>query len=392
LFTKPDKKINTSSLSKIKMDKEVIKKEFVKVYDNIKIIIEQARNKVYSTINTTMVQAYWEIGRTIVEEKQKGKKRADYGKYLIKDLSEKLIEEYGRGFNKRSLYEMRQFYLTFPKLHPVGAESKKLRALRAQSQKIQKLRPVGAQSQNIYDKLSWTHYRILIRIEDKEARNFYLIETANNQWSTRELERQINSLLYERLSLSKNKKEVKEFAKKGQIIEKPEDLIKDPYVLEFLDLNENEKYLEKDLESLLISKLKDFLLELGKGFSLVSRQRRINVGSEHYYIDLVFYNYILKCFVLIDLKVGKLSHKDIGQMDFYVRYFEKEIKQETDNPTIGLILCSDKDNMMIRYTLLEDNKKIFASKYKLCLPTEEQLKKELTKERFKIEMEKKLKD
>jgi len=374
------------------MDKEVIKKEFVKVYDNIKIIIEQARNKVYSTINTTMVQAYWEIGRTIVEEKQKGKKRADYGKYLIKDLSEKLIEEYGRGFNKRSLYEMRQFYLTFPKLHPVGAESKKLRALRAQSQKIQKLRPVGAQSQNIYDKLSWTHYRILIRIEDKEARNFYLIETANNQWSTRELERQINSLLYERLSLSKNKKEVKEFAKKGQIIEKPEDLIKDPYVLEFLDLNENEKYLEKDLESLLISKLKDFLLELGKGFSLVSRQRRINVGSEHYYIDLVFYNYILKCFVLIDLKVGKLSHKDIGQMDFYVRYFEKEIKQETDNPTIGLILCSDKDNMMIRYTLLEDNKKIFASKYKLCLPTEEQLKKELTKERFKIEMEKKLKD
>ena len=392
MFTKPDKKINTSSLSKIKMDKEVIKKEFVKVYDNIKIIIEQARNKVYSTINTTMVQAYWEIGRTIVEEKQKGKKRADYGKYLIKDLSEKLIEEYGRGFNKRSLYEMRQFYLTFPKLHPVGAESKKLRALRAQSQKIQKLRPVGAQSQNIYDKLSWTHYRILIRIEDKEARNFYLIETANNQWSTRELERQINSLLYERLSLSKNKKEVKEFAKKGQIIEKPEDLIKDPYVLEFLDLNENEKYLEKDLESLLISKLKDFLLELGKGFSLVSRQRRINVGSEHYYIDLVFYNYILKCFVLIDLKVGKLSHKDIGQMDFYVRYFEKEIKQETDNPTIGLILCSDKDNMMIRYTLLEDNKKIFASKYKLCLPTEEQLKKELTKERFKIEMEKKLKD
>ncbi|MBU2589317.1 MAG: DUF1016 family protein [Nanoarchaeota archaeon] len=364
------------------MKKEVIKKGFSNIYDNIKIIIEQARNKTFKVINSVMVQAYWEIGRTIVEEEQKGKKRADYGKYLIKELSERLIKEYGSGFKERNLYEMRRFYLTFPKWN----------ALRAKSQKSQKLHPVGAKSQNIYDKLSWTHYRFLMRIKKENARKFYLIETAKNQWSKRELERQINSLLYERLSLSKNKKEVKEFAKKGQIVKKPEDIIKDPYVLEFLDLNENKKYLEKDLESLLISKLKSFLLELGKGFSLVSRQKRINVSNEHYYIDLVFYNYILKCFVLIDLKVGKLSHKDIGQMDFYVRYFEKEIKQEDDNPTIGLILCSDKDDTMIKYTLLEDNDKIFASKYKLCLPTEKQLKKELTNERLKIEMEKKLKN
>lgn len=239
--------------------------------------------------------------------------------------------------------------------------------------------------------LSWTHYRLLLRAEKEKARDFYLIETINNKWSTRELERQINSLLYERIALSKNKAEVLELSKKGQIIQKPKDIIKDPYILEFLDLKENKKFLEKELEMALIDKLQQFLLELGRGFSFVARQKRITVDGDHFYIDLVFYNYILKCFVLIDLKIGKLTHKDIGQMDFYVRYFEKEEKQKNDNPTIGLILCSDKNETMVKYTLLEENKQIFASKYKLYLPTEKELEKELIREREMIEIERRLK-
>ena len=222
--------------------------------------------------------------------------------------------------------------------------------------------------------LSWTHYRQLLKVENENARNFYMHECINSNWSTRELERQINSLLYERLSLSKNKDKVNELSTQGQIIQKPEDAIKDPYILEFLGLKENASYLEKDIETALIDKLKHFLLELGKGFSFVSRQKRITVDGEHYYIDLVFYNYILKCFFLIDLKVGKLTHQDIGQMDFYVRYFEKEIRQQADNPTVGLILCSAKNEVMVKYTLLSDSRQIFASKYKLYLPTEKELK------------------
>ncbi len=229
--------------------------------------------------------------------------------------------------------------------------------------------------------LSWTHYRLLLKVEKEEVRQFYLNEAINSKWSTRELERQINSLLYERIALSKDKEKLKELSLKGQVIEKPEDAIKDPYVLEFLGLRENVQYLEKDMEKALINKLKNFLLELGKGFSFVERQKRITVDGDHYYIDLVFYNYILKCFFLIDLKVGKLTPHDIGQIDFYVRYFEKEERLEGDNPTIGLVLCSDKNEVMAKYTLLSDNKSIFASKYKLYLPTEEELKRELKKEK-----------
>jgi predicted nuclease of restriction endonuclease-like (RecB) superfamily len=217
-----------------------------------------------------------------------------------------------------------------------------------------------------------------------------MLESVKNNWSTRELERQINSLLYERLALSKDSEKVLELSTKGQVIQEPADIIKDPYVLEFLDLKESRNFLEKDLEHALIDKLQAFLLELGKGFSFVARQRRITVDGDHYYIDLVFYNYVLKCFVLIDLKVGKLTHRDIGQMDFYARYFEKEEKLDVDNPTIGLILCSDKNETMVRYTLLEGNKQIFASKYKLYLPTEEELKKELEREREVFEVERRL--
>jgi predicted nuclease of restriction endonuclease-like (RecB) superfamily len=247
-------------------------------------------------------------------------------------------------------------------------------------------------SHALRDQLSWTHYRLLLKVEREEARNFYVHETVNNNWSTRELERQINSLLFERIALSREKKEVLEMAKRGQRITKNSDLVKDPYVLEFLELQENKRLLEKELEQSLIDHLQEFLLELGKGFSFAARQKRITVGNDHFYIDLVFYNYILKCFFLIDLKIGKLSHKDIGQMDFYIRYFEKEEKQKGDNPTIGLILCSEKNETMVKYTVLEDSDKIYASKYKLYIPSEEELKNELNKEREILEMERNLKE
>jgi predicted nuclease of restriction endonuclease-like (RecB) superfamily len=329
-------------------------------YQSIRAIVEKARSTAYRAVNFAMVQAYWEIGRVIIEEEQRGAERAEYGKGLIKELSIRLTNDYGRGFDESNLRNMRLIYHTFPNCDALRHE------------------------------LSWTHYRLLLRVDKEEARNFYMLESVKNNWSTRELERQINSLLYERLALSKDREKVLELSTKGQVIQAPEDVIKDPYVLEFLDLKENRKFLEKDLEHALIDELQAFLLELGKGFSFVALQRRITVDGDHYYIDLVFYNYVLKCFVLIDLKVGKLTHQDIGQMDFYVRYFEKEERLVGDNPSIGLILCSDKNETMVRYTLLEDSKRIFASKYKLYLPTEEELKKELEREREMLEMEKRL--
>ena len=328
---------------------KLIKKEdsFDSVYKNIKQLLDEARTAVSRVVNSTLVQTYWEIGRIIIQEEQNGKEKAGYGTYLIEELSKKLIAEYGKGFSKRNIFNMRKFYVTFPIVQALSAQ------------------------------LTWSHFLLLINLEKKDARDFYLNESINSNWSTRELDRQINSLLYERLALSKDKKKVLELSQKGNIIEKPQDLIKEPYVLEFLGLKENNNYQEKYIEKALINKLKLFLLELGKGFSFVSRQKRINVGDDNFYIDLVFYNYILKCFVLVDLKLGKLTHQDIGQMDFYVRYFEQEEKQENDNPTVGIILCSDKNDIITKYTILNDNQNIFASKYKLYLPTQEELKKEL---------------
>jgi predicted nuclease of restriction endonuclease-like (RecB) superfamily len=339
---------------------DITNKNLESVYTNIKNVLDEARNKAIRSVNFAMVQAYWHIGRLIVEEEQSGKERADYGKYLIRELSKKLSSDFGKGFDERNLWYMRSFYITFPNVNALRSE------------------------------LTWTHYRILLRIENNDARNFYLIESINSNWSTRELERQINSLLYERIALSSDKQKVKELSARGNQIQNSNDLIKDPYVLEFLGLEENRVYQEKDLEKALIDRLQDFMLELGKGFSFVGRQKRITVDGDHFYVDLVFYNYEIKCFVLIDLKVGKLTHQDIGQMDFYVRYFEKEIKPEGDNPTIGLILCTDKNDTMIKYTLLEDSKQIFASRYKLYLPSEEEFKAELEKERSFLELEEKL--
>jgi len=292
---------------------------------------------------------------------RRAKNAPPYGEASIEKLSRRLTENFGKGFDRSNLWHMRKFYLTFPGF---------LDAARRE--------------------LSWTHYRLLLRVENEQARSFYLNEAINSNWSTRELERQINSLLYERLALSKDKKKVRELADEGQIVRTAEDLIKDPYVLEFLDLKENQSLLESDLEQALINRLQAFLLELGRGFAFVARQKRITVGGDHYYIDLVFYNYLLKCFVLIEVKTGKLTHADIGQMDFYVRYFEAEEKTPADGPTIGLILCSDKNEAMVKYTLLKDSQQIFASKYKFYLPSEEELRRELRAERAQIEMEQRL--
>lgn len=326
------------------------------IYKDIKDILSTARMKAYSAINFAMVEAYWNIGR-IIYEAQNRNERAEYGDYLIKNLSGQLTREFGKGFDRSNLIQMRKFYVMFQKSD----------ALRHQ--------------------LSWTHYRLLLRIEKEDVRNFYLEECIRNQWSTRQLERQINSFYYERLLSSQNKSLVRDEIKELEPGVTPEDIIKDPFVLEFLALKDNTNFREKDLEKSLIDNLQSFLLELGKGFSFVGRQKRITADGEHFYIDLVFYNYILKCFVLIDLKVGKLTHQDIGQMDFYVRYYEKEVRDVSDNPTIGIILCSEKNEAIVKYSILEESKQIFASKYLLYLPTEEELKKELARERQMLEIE-----
>ena len=334
------------------------------LYESIRKVIDNARGTAYRAVNFAMVQAYWQIGKLIVEAEQKGNKRAEYGEELIIQLSERLSAEFGKGFNTTNVWYMRQFYLTFRKLHALRGE------------------------------LSWTHYRLLLKVERDDAKEFYMKEAIEGNWSTRTLERQINTLYFERMLMTpkKGKRDVKSEAEHKKEISKPVDIIKDPYVLEFLDLKSHSKFYEHELEQAIIDKLKEFLLELGKGFSFVARQYRLTVGTgKHFYADLVFYNYILKCFLVIDLKVGELTHQDIGQMDMYVRYFEDQVRQEGDNPTIGLILCSEKNKTIVKYSLLNDSQQVFAAKYKTYLPTEKQLKKEIEQERNLIESEKRLK-
>ncbi|WP_375562758.1 YhcG family protein [Bernardetia sp. OM2101] len=329
-------------------------------YQTIRQIIIDARQKVAKTINFAMVETYWLVGKHIVEEEQNGKHRAEYGKNLLGYLSENLSNEVGKGFDKSNLSNMRKFYTAFPILDALRQE------------------------------LSWTHYRQLLRLENPKARQFYIEETVANGWSTRVLNRQINSLYYERLLSSSDRKEViNEMREKTKELA-PEDFLKDPYILEFVQLKDNSNYLESELEETLIDKLNEFLLELGKGFAFVARQKRISTETKHFYVDLVFYNYLLKCFVLIDLKVAELSHQDIGQMDMYVRLYEDKYKSDDDNPTIGLILCTDKDQTIVKYSVLNENKQLFASKYMLYLPTEEELKAELEREKLFIENRKKI--
>ena len=318
-------------------------------YSEIKKILTNARDKVYQTANFTMVEAYWQIGKSIVKE-QNGEERAEYGTGLLKELSKQMTQDFGRGFTVANLKNMRQFYLIFPNGYALRSE------------------------------LSWTHYRLLMRVENDNARQFYMDEAVKSQWSTRQLERQINTFFYERLLSSKNKENVAQEIQTLEPEKTPEDIIRDPYVLEFLGLSPNDDFYESDLEQALITHLQKFLLELGRGFSFVARQKRITFDGRHFRIDLVFYNYILKCFVLIDLKIGDLTHQDLGQMQMYVHYYERELMNEGDNPPIGIVLCADKSDAVVRYTLPEGETQVFASKYKLYLPTEEELLKELKKE------------
>ena len=369
------------------------------LYERIRQILESARSSVARAVNTTQVVANWLIGREIVEEEQKGKRRAEYAEQLLLDLSARLTAEYGRGYSVDNLEFFRRFFLEYNSL--LGSEkSDALRristttdisdAVRRKSmesitvllsQKQHAPRGESWQPGQLHLNLSWTHYRTLLRVEKTGARAFYEIEAIRNNWSARELERQINSLLFERLALSKNKKGLMRLATKGQVIQRPGDVFKDPVVMEFLGLPASPKLVESHLEEALINNLQAFLLELGKGFAFMSRQERITLDGDHFYIDLVFYHTILKCFVLIDLKVGKLTHQDLGQLQLYVNYYDRERRTKGDNPALGLILCTDKNDAVVRYTLGPDQqKKIFASRYKLYLPTEAELQAELRRE------------
>ena len=317
------------------------------IYQEIHDLLHKARQNIISNINSTMTKTYFLIGKRIVEEEQNGNKRAEYGKNLIKILSEKLTKEFGKGFSQRNLEQMRTFYVRYSIPQTLSAEFK----------------------------LSWSHYLILMRIEDIGTRNFYEIEAIQNNWSLRELKRQVNSSLYERLVLSKDKEKVKELAVKGQIIEKAQDVIKDPYILEFLGLDEKSDYSENKLETEIINKLEMFLLELGKGFTFVGRQVRFTFDEKHFRIDLVFYNRLLKCFVLIDLKIGEVTHQDLGQMQMYVNYYDRCIKLPDENDTIGIIICKDKNDTLVKLTLQKDNNQIFASRYTTILPSLDEFKK-----------------
>lgn len=401
------------------------------LFQNISILLENARKRAVVAVNQAMVITYFEIGRMIVEEEQNGENRAEYGAELIRNLAIKLTEKFGKGFSKRNLDLMRQFYLSYAIVHTPSAQLQisdneqdiiaqtlsaqsenqisstlltKFQNAENQQNKIsetlsRKSEPISQTPsakfqisenqliekgqtpsdqfiiQNNSSKtnfgLSWSHYLKLMRIKDKNERNFYEIECAKNNWSLRELQRQYDTALYTRLSLSKNKEEILQLSEKGQIIESPKDLVKDPYFLEFLGLPELHNYSENELEGALIDKLEHFLLELGNGFTFVARQNRISFDEKHFKIDLVFYNRILKCFVLIDLKIGELKHQDIGQMQMYVNYYDREMRLPDENKTIGIILCQDKSEALVKYTLPEDNDQIFASQYLTVLPTKE---------------------
>ena len=313
----------------------------------IRTIIDNARSAAIRSVDFNRVQLYWNIGRRIVEEEQHGKERADYGTYLIKNLAKELEPEYGSGFGVRQLEQSRQFYRTYPIAN----------TLRSQ--------------------LNWSQYRRLIQIEDPDKREYYELESVNGGWTARETERQINSMLYERLLLSNEKEKVLAVARNQRIPESPTEVIKDPMVLEFLGLERKAAYYEKDLESAIISHIAEFLLEMGKGFSFVARQKRILLEDDEFFADLVFYNRLLRCFVVVELKTGKLTHQALGQLQMYVNYYDRCEKQEDENPTIGILLCSDKNDTVVKMALPEENSTILASKYQLYLPTTEQLIKEI---------------
>lgn len=372
------------------------------LHDRVREIIESARAGAARSVNTAQVVSNWLIGREIVEEAQRGSKRAGYGARLIADLSRRMQKEFGRGFSGNNLEHFRDFYVTYPRLlddriphalrgeFPVRAGMRIPHAVRGESQLaapsafftiLDAPRKESWKPGLLHPNLSWTHYRMLLKADEPGQRAFYEIEAIKNSWSARELERQMASLLYQRLALSRDKKGLMRLSVKGHEVKKPADVFKDPVVMEFLGLPESSKLVETELEQALISNLQAFLLELGKGFAFVARQERLTLDGDHFYIDLVFYHTVLKCYVVIDLKAGKLMHQDLGQLQLYVNYYNRERRSPGDNPTLGLILCADKNDAVVRYTLGRGQQKnIFASRYKLHVPSEAELRAELRRE------------
>jgi predicted nuclease of restriction endonuclease-like (RecB) superfamily len=347
----------------------------IQLFKNIKTLVEQSKQELYAIANITLTETYFHIGRLIVEYEQQGSNRAVYAKETLINLSGKLTPVLGKGFSVDNLENMRKFYVVYKDDYlKYISKNQKSEPVARKLENALKSEPVARKLGLSPFKLSWTHYVMLLKIEDSIERKFYEIEAAAENWSKRELHRQYESALFERLALSRNKAKVKELSKKGQIIEKPADAVKEDYILEFLGLHEKETYSENDLEKAIIDKLAHFLLELGKGFLFVERQKRIKVDGDDYKIDLVFYHRILRCFVLIDLKIGTLQHKDLGQMQMYVNYYDEELKAADENKTIGIILCKNKKESTIKYTLGKDNKQIFASKYKVYFPEKQILK------------------
>lgn len=325
------------------------------IYTSIRSFVITAQNRIYTAVNSAMIIAYWEIGEQIYKCCGEND-RAEYGQTLLKYLSNRLTPEFGKGFDETNLRKMRQFYLTYPF------------------------------RDNLCSELSWSHYRLLMKITDKTARDFYTEECVKAAWSVRQLERQINTMYYQRLLASKDKDAVRAEIQKTEPKPEYEKVVKNLYVMEFLQIKPDTKVYEEEIEQALIDHLQQFLLELGRGFSLVARQKRFTLNGQDFFIDLVFYNYILKCFVLIDLKTTKLTHQDLGQMQMYVNFYTRELMNEGDNPPIGIVLCAEKNDAVVKYTLPLDNNQIFASKFLTCLPTEEELKRELRLDSFiKIE-------
>ena len=333
------------------------------LYKSIREVIEESRKSIVRHVNTTMVVTYFHIGKAIIEHEQHGKERAEYSSETLKALSGKLTKEYGKGYSVDNLEKIRKFYIVY--------------SIEISESLIRKSTTDWFSAFQQRFKLSWTHYFHLLKIQDAQERKFYENEAVNCNWSIREMLRQYNSSLYERLALSKNRDKLIDLSSKGQLLESPIDAMKSPYVLEFLDLKEDYHYSENDLETAIINKLEQFMLELGKGFLFEGRQKRITLEGDHYYVDLSFYNRLLKCFVLIDLKIGKLTHQDIGQMQMYVNYHDRRLKLLEENPTIGIILCKEENQAVVEFTLPEGNKQIFAKEYKLYLPSKEALRKQL---------------
>lgn len=388
------------------MSKELRNINDTRLLNRIGEILTEARRYTAKTVNTILVKTYWHVGREIIEHELGGKTRAEYGKKMLQDLSKELTVRFGKGFSYPNLKRMKQFYNSYTISSTLLSQFNKpiVQALSVQSKEDQISSTLSGKSESqilstmsrelekpvlsekMLNRLSWSHICLLLAVSDKDARSFYEIEIAKNGWSVREAKRQIESMLFERLALSKDKSGLKQLAEKGQIIETPEDALKDPYVLEFLGLDEQGKWLESDLEQALMDHLQKFLLELGTGFMFVGRQYRISINNEHYHIDLVFYNKMLRSYVLIDLKSGKFDHSDYGQMKFYLNYFKEELNDESDGEPIGIVLCFEKDDTFVEY-ILKDEKQVFAKKYLLSLPDKQKLLAEVrrTKELFERE-------